>query len=728
MPTSMDAMEHKVTPSPKKVQKTTTLRGDRGIGQTRRTGALVVLFGATLAAPGCRSHPTPPAPSASATVANSPPATDAPRDTKERLRLAQRLAQKSADINRATLVQLLRDDNPQVTSWAAFGLGMICGGHEAATVPSLVTRATTLAVGGAVEDGTTAQATTNSATPEASLSWALSRCANREAEHTLRAWLGRPGSIATDAALGLTRIAGRRHSLDESSLVSLLDAAAKPSQAIPAALLAIEPLTGLAASAATRVTDVAKSALQAASAQRAYAIVALVHGDDRADALLAGIVIDASYSVSERAMAVRILARRQSAGLNTLALTLGKLAPLFENPAQLAQAPWPVLLAALRNLPPEYSQKAKQPLRTWASWQLPDAPDFVQHRVTQVRCLSAALLAGSDSLSRPLVECDPTGVAGALAQLDVLDRAPMEGAHLKQWQRLLSTSQPRVRQAALRLLAGHRELAAAKVLAEALRDAHPGTVAAAAQLLAAHPDRAIRASPRPGENQMDDQVVSALTAAFERQFAPDQGTVRGALSEAAAALQMLSLKSKIEAFCRDPSPAVRDKAARALVMLGDKTKNCIAPKPEASATPAPANDKPTVIAFETSSGRHTLTLRADLAPRSVQRLLDLLGEGFYNKMAIHRAVPGQVVQFGDPSGDGYGGSGREPIVTEPSPQHFGAYSVGMADWGTDTGSSQLFVTLCASPMLDGEYTWLGTASQSWENVVLDDVILNARVE
>jgi cyclophilin family peptidyl-prolyl cis-trans isomerase len=192
-------------------------------------------------------------------------------------------------------------------------------------------------------------------------------------------------------------------------------------------------------------------------------------------------------------------------------------------------------------------------------------------------------------------------------------------------------------------------------------------------------------------------------------------------------LQLLSLKSKIEAFCRDPSPAVRDKAARALVMLGDNSKSCVAPASTAT-TKAAANDKPVVIVFETTSGRHTLNLRPDLAPHSVQRVIDLLAEGFYNQMPIHRAVPGQVVQFGDPMGDGYGGSGREPVVSESSPQHFAAFSVGMADWGRDSGSSQLFVTLSASPLLDGEYTWLGTASQSWENVVLDDVITTAHVE
>jgi cyclophilin family peptidyl-prolyl cis-trans isomerase len=621
-------------------------------------------------------------------------------------------------------VQLLRDDDLATVSWAAFGLGKVCRGHEAEIVPTLVTRAATLAV--TLPSG--AQRETTNGIAEQSLSWALSRCANREAEHTLRAALLQPGARPVNAALGLTRIAGRRRSLDESSLVSLLDAAAKPDTALATALLPIELLAGLAPSAATRLTDVAQGVLQASNAQRGYAIGALLHGDERADALLADVVTDTSYSVAERSLAVRTLARRQPHGLHSLAATVTKLAPLFENVEQLPQAPWPVLLATLRSLTAEHIEKARRQLRTWTTWQVPDAPDFVRHRVTQARCLSAALLADDNSLSRPLLECDPNGITGALAQIDVLDRAPVTGAHLKQWHGFLAAKQPRVRQAALRLLGGHRELDAAKVLADALRDPHPGTVAAAAQLLAAHPDRASRESPRPGESQIDEQLVSALNAAFERQYAPDQGTVRGALSEAAAALQLLSLKSRIEAFCGDPSTAVRDKAARALVMLGDTSKVCASTRVKPPTATAPAHGNPVTIVFETSSGRHTLTLRPDLAPSNVQRVIDLLAEGFYNQMAIHRAVPGQVVQFGDQMGDGYGGSGREPVVSEPSPQHFGAFSVGMADWGTDSGSSQLFVTLCASPLLDGEYTWLGTASPSWQNVVLDDVILSARVD
>jgi peptidylprolyl isomerase len=173
---------------------------------------------------------------------------------------------------------------------------------------------------------------------------------------------------------------------------------------------------------------------------------------------------------------------------------------------------------------------------------------------------------------------------------------------------------------------------------------------------------------------------------------------------------------------------LREKARRALGMLGERDPNCPPPPPAQSAPAAaePHKEKVTLV-FETDSGEYSIELWPDLAPQSVQRIVDLVGEGFYDKLPIHRAAPGQVVQLGDPLGDGYGGCGREPIASEPSFQHFAALSVGMADFGSDTASSQLFVTLSDSPQLDGAYTWIGTASANWEQLVLEDVIVRARV-
>jgi peptidyl-prolyl cis-trans isomerase B (cyclophilin B) len=93
---------------------------------------------------------------------------------------------------------------------------------------------------------------------------------------------------------------------------------------------------------------------------------------------------------------------------------------------------------------------------------------------------------------------------------------------------------------------------------------------------------------------------------------------------------------------------------------------------------------------------------------------------------VHRVVPGFVVQFGDPDGDGYGGSGTS-LRCETSPVPFRALDVGMALAGRDTGSSQIFVTLSRTPHLDGEYTRVGRAEGDWASVAQGDVIAEARV-
>ncbi|HTM46669.1 MAG TPA: peptidylprolyl isomerase [Polyangiaceae bacterium] len=666
-------------------------------------------------------HSPEPSPSATAASSASTAASDLPRSLPERRALARELAQGADSTASDTLEQLLRDDDAQVRAEAVFGLGARCTGRELRTIRELVARMSSLIV----QEGTPALATARS------FALALSQCANREAEHTLVAWLNQKEPLATEAALGLARWADRQHSLEDDSLVALIDAAAKPSAPIYSGLLAIDGLSALAPSAATRVTDVAAAALKEPGEQRAFALSALTLGDDRANALLTSAITGASFSIRERALAVHVLTRRGAQGQNAIAQALVELANAFSRTSDLSHAPWPVLIAALRSLNLDYPPALQRPLQGWATWTIVDStsPAMVR-RVTQIRCLSAALLAKTDSQEPRLLHCDdPDGLTGNLAQVDVLDRAPIDGPKLKQWQKLLQSNRPRVRQAALKLLDGHRELPIS-ALADALGDAEAGTVAAAALLLAKNPERAMTEPAGTVNNPVDENISKALTLAFDRQYAPDQFAVRGALADAAAALQLLSLKSKIETLCRDPNQTLREKAKRALGMLGDRGAQCPAPTKSApSATAAPVlPDRPIVISFETSAGHHTLALRPDLAPRSVQRVLELVGEGFYDHLLIHRAAPGLVVQFGDPSGDGYGGCGRPPLPSEPSAEHFAAFSVGFADWGPDTASSQLFINLQDSPALDGQYTWIGTASSSWEDLVLDDVIERAKVQ
>jgi cyclophilin family peptidyl-prolyl cis-trans isomerase len=275
-------------------------------------------------------------------------------------------------------------------------------------------------------------------------------------------------------------------------------------------------------------------------------------------------------------------------------------------------------------------------------------------------------------------------------------------------------------------------------------------------VISAYPDRASEKGPEPkreDENKKTDEkskkepastdskpapppapikplpaLVDALTSAFDVQRPPDATEVAAALMGAAAALQLLSFKPRIEGFCKSDNPSLREHAEKALRVLGDKKKTC---QPEGPGKPPPELERPpperTTLAFETDGGEVRLTLESALAPVATARFLDLAKSGFFENVVIHRVVPGFVVQLGDPGGDGYGGAGKEPLRCETSPVSFEPLSVGVALAGRDTGSSQLFVTLGPFPHLDGDYALIGKADPGWDRIAQGDVVKKVRV-
>src|SRR5690606_660207 len=115
-----------------------------------------------------------------------------------------------------------------------------------------------------------------------------------------------------------------------------------------------------------------------------------------------------------------------------------------------------------------------------------------RRRAILLRCSAAARVAGTRSLYPKLVDCDPDdSYVKAKYVLEVLDRGELTRARYIRWHELTKHPDRRVREAALNLLAAHPEAADQfQVLAEALRAKEPGVVAVAAEVLAAHPDRA----------------------------------------------------------------------------------------------------------------------------------------------------------------------------------------------------------------------------------------------
>ncbi len=118
-----------------------------------------------------------------------------------------------------------------------------------------------------------------------------------------------------------------------------------------------------------------------------------------------------------------------------------------------------------------------------------------------------------------------------------------------------------------------------------------------------------------------------------------------------------------------------------------------------------------VAVMETSMGRIEIELFLNLTPKTVKNFVGLAEKGAYNGLIFHRVIDGFMIQGGDPTGTGTGG---ESIYGHPfedefsdSLKHTGAGFVSMANRGPNTNTSQFFITLAATPWLDGKHTIFG---------------------
>ncbi len=64
------------------------------------------------------------------------------------------------------------------------------------------------------------------------------------------------------------------------------------------------------------------------------------------------------------------------------------------------------------------------------------------------------------------------------------------------------------------------------------------------------------------------------------------------------------------------------------------------------------------VYLELKDGTVEIELYPEIAPKTVARIKELVGTGFYNGIKFHRVIPGFMAQTGDPTGTGMGGSGK----------------------------------------------------------------------
>ena len=123
------------------------------------------------------------------------------------------------------------------------------------------------------------------------------------------------------------------------------------------------------------------------------------------------------------------------------------------------------------------------------------------------------------------------------------------------------------------------------------------------------------------------------------------------------------------------------------------------------------------VAIETDKGRIVIELYADKAPKTTENFLKLVKKGFYDGILFHRVIPGFMIQTGDPTGTGRGGPGYT-FADEFSPdlKHSKAGIVSMANAGPNTNGSQFFITLAATPWLDGKHSVFGQVVEGMDAV------------
>ena len=149
----------------------------------------------------------------------------------------------------------------------------------------------------------------------------------------------------------------------------------------------------------------------------------------------------------------------------------------------------------------------------------------------------------------------------------------------------------------------------------------------------------------------------------------------------------------------------------------------------------------TFATLHTSKGDIEIRLFADHAPKTVRNFVGLAEgtqewkdpgtgqartEPFYDGVSFHRIIPNFMIQGGCPIGQGFGGPGYAfDDEIHPDKQFDRPYLLAMANagkrMGKGTNGSQFFITVGATPWLNGKHTIFGEVADAASRAVVDQV-------
>ena len=163
-----------------------------------------------------------------------------------------------------------------------------------------------------------------------------------------------------------------------------------------------------------------------------------------------------------------------------------------------------------------------------------------------------------------------------------------------------------------------------------------------------------------------------------------------------------------------------------------------------------ANYAGTTAIMHTNHGDMTIKLFDDLAPKTVKNFIELSKQGYYDGIIFHRIIRDFMIQGGDPTGTGMGGSSiyGDKFEDEFSLNAFNVRgALSMANAGPNTNGSQFFIvqnenlpypkealveggwpeevaelyTKGGTPHLDGRHTVFGQLLDQDSYKVLDEI-------
>lgn len=114
------------------------------------------------------------------------------------------------------------------------------------------------------------------------------------------------------------------------------------------------------------------------------------------------------------------------------------------------------------------------------------------------------------------------------------------------------------------------------------------------------------------------------------------------------------------------------------------------------------------LLIKTVYGNLVFILLVDEAPSTIKRFKWLVNTGYYDGITFHRVINNTLLQTGDPTNTGDGGTGVL-LKDELSQQKHekGTLAMALNDGAPDSADSQFFIALDRLPDLDNKFTIFG---------------------